>query len=65
MSIPDNYDLFERHEAEQHIKELKLPRCCECDNPITDEICFEFDGELFCKNCIIENHRKWVDDYVS
>ena len=43
----------------------KLPRCCECDEPIQSDECYEFNDELICPKCLDSNHRKWVDNYVN
>lgn len=55
----------ERHTARQEAELDKLPRCCECDEPIQTEHCFEVNDELICPKCLDSNHRKWVDDYVN
>ena len=56
---------YDRYDAEQSRYEAKLPRCSECDQPIQSDECFEFNGELICPNCLKDNHRKWVEDYVE
>lgn len=63
--IPDNYDAFDRYEAEQQRQLDRLPLCCECDEPIQSEFCFEVNGELICPECLAVNHRKAVEDYVG
>ena len=55
---------FERYDAEQQAKLEKLPICCECDHPIQDEHCFEINDEYICEECLIDNHRKRVEDIV-
>lgn len=62
--IPDNYDLWEKHDAEQQAQLDKLPRCSECDEPIQDTQCYEINGEYICDDCMGRNHRKWVEDIV-
>lgn len=62
--IPDNYDAFEEYEASQEAELKRLPVCCECDYPIQDEYCFEFEGEYICEKCLKENHRKPVEDCI-
>lgn len=64
-SILDNYLCFARHDAEQEAQLDRLPRCCECDEPIQDEYCFEVNDELICLGCMEENHRKLVEDYCE
>ena len=55
--IPDNYDLYERHEAEIERYEKKLPRCACCGEPIRSEKAYDIDG-WYCQDCFDE----WVDD---
>ena len=61
MYIPDNYDRFGQHMAEQERQLERLPECCECGEKIQDEYCFEVNGEYICEHCMEENHRKSVD----
>lgn len=56
---------FLNHDAEQQQKMDKLPVCCECDHPIQTEEYFEINDEPVCPECLKENHRKLVEDYVS
>jgi formylmethanofuran dehydrogenase subunit E len=42
-----------------------LPVCCECGEPIQDDECYEFDGELICPDCLKENHRKHTENYID
>ena len=65
MYIPDNYDLFKRHDAEQQSQLDKLPVCSECGEPIQDDFCFEINGELICESCLENNHKKWVEDFIE
>ena len=62
--IPDVYDQWKAHDAEQQAQLDKLPRCCECDEPIQDTQCYEINGEYICDDCMVDNHRKWVSDIV-
>lgn len=65
MRIPDYNDLHNRHQAEQDRQLERLPICCECDEHIQTEECFEFNGEFVCPCCLKENHRKFTFDYVQ
>ena len=56
---------FDLYEAEQEKKMKKLPKCYECGEPIQDEECYEINDELICPKCLIENHRKFTDDYID
>jgi formylmethanofuran dehydrogenase subunit E len=63
--IPDYTDLFRQHDAEQTQKLDKLPVCADCDEPIQDEIYYEFDDQLICPHCLKKYHRKWTDNYIG
>ena len=63
-NIPDNLDLFHAHSAQQEAALEKLPECCECNQPIQDDFCYDFDGDLICERCLKQNHRVDADDYV-
>lgn len=63
--IPDNYDLYDQYEAERQRRADKLPKCCECDEAITSDECYEINDELICPRCLIENHRKWTEDVTD
>lgn len=63
LYIPDNYDRFEMHMAEQERELDRLPRCSECDEPIQTEWCYEINGEYICEHCMDE-HRKSTDSVI-
>lgn len=63
--IPDYTELHARHEAEQQRELDKLPKCDYCGETITDEYLYDLDGTLCCENCLNNNFRKPVDDYVE
>lgn len=65
MYIPDNYDQFEIHNAEQERRLDKLPRCSECDEPIQDDYLYEINGEYICESCMKDNYRKPVDSVMG
>ena len=56
---------YERYDAQRCAELERLPVCDECGNPIQDEEYYEFDGTLICEECLIDNHRKRVDDYLE
>lgn len=49
----------------QEIRNARLPHCCECGDPISDDTFFEFDGKFYCLKCLEENHERNTDDYVE
>jgi formylmethanofuran dehydrogenase subunit E len=56
---------YDRYCAEQQRELDKLPKCCECHEPIQSSACYEFNGELICPQCLVDNHRKRTDDYIE
>lgn len=57
---------FHRYDNEQEKKLARLPRCSECDKHIyPDEYLFEINDELICEECLNNNHRKNVEDYIE
>lgn len=65
MCCMDNYDLWERHDAEQQAQLNRLPKCSECGEPIQDEQCFEFEGKYICKRCMKDNHEVDTEDLMQ
>ncbi len=64
MYIPDNYDAFRQHDAEQQRLLARLPKCSMCGERITDEQFYDIDGELFCLNCM-EQNKVYTDNYIE
>lgn len=65
MNVPDVYDLWEAHEARQE-KELELlPECEICGKTIQDDFYFDIHDVIMCESCMIENHRKRTEDFIS
>lgn len=56
---------FLRHDKELQRELDKRPRCAYCNEPIQDDAYYDINGECVCEDCLIEHHRKWVDDYVE
>ena len=55
----------EAYMAKQEIEIDKLPVCSECDHPIMSDECYELDNGLVCPECLTNNHKRWVEDYVK
>lgn len=58
MYMPDNYDLFARHDAEQEAQLEKLPECSECGEHIQDEEAYYINGEWICERCMDSYKRE-------
>ena len=62
--LPDNYDLFVTHDAEQQRKLDRLPKCDICQEPIQDDYCYVIDDEIFCEHCLNECFKTSIEDVV-
>ena len=55
---------YDRYQDEQDKQLQKLPKCSYCDEHIQDDHLYEINDELICEECLKDNFRKLVDDYV-
>lgn len=68
MDCPDNYDAFDRYDAEQTRKEEqwldRLPVCSECGKKIRGEHCWVIGGECYCEECI-DSFREYTENHME
>ena len=62
--VPDNYDQWKRHDAEQSRSLAELPECYHCGEPIQDERYVEINDECYCFDCIKNYYTKRVENYI-
>lgn len=65
MKIPDNYEIWCKHQDEQERAEEALPKCCKCKRYIDDDFLYEIDGELYCEKCMKKEFRRYTDDFIE
>lgn len=63
--IPDNYSLWEAHEARLERELARFPVCDYCGEPITDENIWDVEGELYHADCAKEMFEKNTNDYIE
>jgi formylmethanofuran dehydrogenase subunit E len=63
--LPDNYDLWERHDRERERELEKYPLCDNCREHITDEHFYNINGTFICETCLNEDFRKRTEDYME
>lgn len=63
--IPDNYDKWVEHDAEQQRRLEMLPQCECCGEYIQDDFYFDINDEIICWECLKANHRKRTEDFIS
>lgn len=56
---------FDRYDAEQQAKLEKLPVCSYCDTHIQDDYLYEINDEVICEECLNQNFRKNVEDFIE
>lgn len=65
MYAKDPVDYFNEHDAEQQAWLDRLPKCSYCGEPIQGDCYYEINDEAICEECLNDNFRKWVDDFVQ
>lgn len=56
---------FHRKDAEECEWLSKLPVCDCCNEPIMDEHYYEIDGSIMCQECLDDQCKKLVENYIS
>lgn len=56
---------FNRYDYERQKEIDSLPVCDICGEPIQDDYLFDLDGTLVCEECLKDNYRKPVEDYIE
>lgn len=55
---PDNYDLYEMHQAEQDKLLESCDKCSECGEYIQEDHYYDINGKKWCPSCI-DDCRHW------
>lgn len=56
----DNYEMWERHDAEQEMQLQMLPKCRLCGEPIQQDDAVHLFGVFICDECL-DDARRWID----
>lgn len=62
--IPDNYDLWEQHDAEQERQLAKLPVCTYCGEHIQDDYLYLINDEIMCMDCLNDRYRHSTEYFM-
>ena len=65
MNVPDNYDKWEQHDAEQQRQLQKLPVCDYCHEPVMDDFLYCINDEIICMDCMNDHFRKDIEGYIE
>lgn len=58
--LPDSYDVWAYHDAQQEKALSERPVCADCDEHIQEEFAFYRHGEWLCESCL-DSYRRMVD----
>lgn len=61
MKVPDNYDMWLAHDAEQDRWLEERPVCCWCEEHIQDGHLYRINGEACCPECLESFFREEID----
>lgn len=61
--VPDSYDMFEIHDAQQESWLERRPKCDNCGEHIQDDYLYDFDGFIICEKCLKDDYRQDADNY--
>ena len=59
-NIPDNYELFQQHDAEQEELLEQCPVCICCGEHIQDEFYYDIDGDTYCDRCLKDTFLRFI-----
>lgn len=62
--MPDNYSMWEAHEAEQEAWLAERPECADCGEPIQDESAYYINSVWICADCM-SAYLVDVEDYTE
>lgn len=65
MPIPDNYDIWCAHQAEEERQMERRPVCCHCDEHIGGDFCFYIEGDIWCEECMLDEFRRLTEDFIE
>ena len=58
--IPDYFDKWSEYSRQQGEALNRLPKCCECNQPIQDEYAYYIHDEWICQACMDRNYKEEV-----
>ena len=61
MNIPDNYDLWKKHDAEQQAELEERPLCDICEEHIQEDFYYNIGGQCVCEECLNDYFREEID----
>ena len=63
--IPDNYDMWERHERECEARLARCPECEKCGKKIQSDFYFYIENEILCEGCMEDKYMRRTEDFME
>jgi hypothetical protein len=63
--MPDNYEMWERHDRECEAMLDLLPVCDKCKKLIQDDFYFDIEEEILCEKCMEDKCMRRTEDYME
>lgn len=63
--MPDNYEMWERHDRECEARLNRLPVCEKCKKRIQDDVYFFIEEEILCEKCMEDKYMRRTEDYIE
>lgn len=54
---------YDSYDYQSFLRDMRLPVCFDCGEPIDADELWEFSGHLYCKRCV-DSHMQRVEDYI-
>lgn len=58
----DNYGMWERYQDAMDKRLARRPVCSICGEHIQDEIAYNINGGLVCRDCLEMNYQVYLED---
>ena len=56
---------YDRYCEEQEREMERYPECCDCGKRITDDFVYYIFGDIYCEECMKDEYRRPVDDFIE
>lgn len=58
----DNYGMWERHQRAMDMRLGRRPVCSICGEHIQDDVAYNINGGLVCRDCLEMNFQVYLED---
>lgn len=65
MCVPDNYEIWQRHDDERERQLERRPECADCGQHVQDDHYYLINDEVICPDCLEAGYRREIDEYIE